>query len=396
MKIAYIDCSAGISGDMCLGALLDAGVDLSAIKKGLKKLPIKNYNLSFKKVLRCGISATKVDVILKTNTGRQKAKGIKWKDVEKIIKNSSLPDRIKNKGLHIFKRLFESEARVHGKAFDKIHLHELGGVDCIVDIFGTLIGFDILGIEKIYASPVNLGGGSIKTSHAVLSVPAPATIELLRGCPVYLSNIALEMTTPTGAAIVTGLKSNFSSLPEITVKKIGYGAGSRDITTMPNVLRIITGEEHKMPEHGSLDDIVTIIETNIDDMNPQIYEDIVSKLFKAGAMDVFLENIIMKKGRPAVKLTVIIKEQDMEKMADILFKETTTIGLRFYRAHRKILHREIKKVKTKYGNVRIKISRLKDRIVNISPEYDDLKAISKRVKLPIKKISEDTLHLFRQ
>lgn len=391
MKIAYFDCSAGISGDMCLGALVDAGVSISAIQRELKRLPIKDYTLSSRKVLRCGISATKVDVILKTNNSRQKAEGIKWKDVEKIIKNSSLSDGIKNKGLHIFKRLFKVEARVHGKAFDKVHLHELGGVDCMIDIFGTLIGLDILGIEKIFASSVNLGGGSIKTSHGMLSVPAPATIELLKGCPVYSSGMPLEFTTPTGAAILTGLESNFSSLPEIIVEKNGYGAGSRDITTIPNVLRIIVGKKHKIPEHSISDDTVTIIETNIDDMNPQIYDDTVSKLFKAGALDVSLENIIMKKGRPAVKLTVITKEQDMEKMADILFKETTTIGLRFYKAYRKTLQREIKRIKTKYGTVRIKISRLKDSIVNISPEYDDLKAISQKTKLPIKKITEEIL-----
>ncbi len=387
-KIAYFDCFAGISGDMCLGALVDAGVDISDIKRGLKKLPIQNYSLTSKKVLRGSISATKVDVIIKAEGKRQKAKGKKWKDIEKTIKTSQLSEKIKQKGLHIFKRLFEAEARVHGEPFDKVHLHELGGTDCLVDIFGALIGLDILGIEKIYVSSINLGSGSVKTEHGMLPVPAPATAELLKGYPVYSSEIPFELTTPTGAAIVSGMNADPYSLSEITIEKIGYGAGNRDIANMSNTLRILIGKEANA---GKSKEFVTVIETNIDDMNPQFYEYVMEMLFKAGAHDVFLENIIMKKGRPAVKLTIISEESDIDKISSILFQETTTIGLRFYKAHRRTLDRKIKKIKTKYGDVRIKVSTSKGNIVNISPEYEDLKAIAKKTKIPIKKIAEEII-----
>lgn len=385
-KTAYFDCFAGISGDMCLGALVDAGVRLSDIEKELKRLPIKNYSLKSRKVLRNGISATKVDVIIKAEGKRQKTKGKKWKDIEKIIKTSQLSEKIKQKGLQIFKKLFEAEARVHGEPFDKVHLHELGGIDCLVDIFGALIGLDILGIEKIYVSSINLGSGSVKTEHGILPVPAPATAELLKGYPVYSSEIPFELTTPTGAAIISGINADPYSLSKITIEKIGYGAGNKDIVNMSNTLRILIG---KKANAGGSEEFVTVIETNIDDMNPQFYEHVMERLLKAGALDVFLENIIMKKGRPAVKLTVISEEGNIDKLSSILFQETTTIGLRFYKAHRKTLDREIKKIKTKYGDMRIKVSTSKDNIVNISPEYEDLKAIAKKTKIPIKKIAEE-------
>ena len=389
-KIAYFDCFAGISGDMCLGALVDAGVTLPALKKELKKLPISGYSLVSKKVLRCGVSATKVDVIIKKAKGkRHEAK--KWKDVGKIIKTSSLPEHIKQHGLRIFKTLFEAEAKVHGEPFEKVHLHELGGIDCMVDIFGTLIGLDILGIEKIYASSINLGSGMIKTAHGMLPVPAPAVAELLIGYPVYSSDIPFELTTPTGAAIICGMKADPYSRSGIKVEKIGYGAGNKDIAHMPNTLRILIGEQTKNFKTAKT---VTVIETNIDDMNPQMYENVMGKLFKAGALDVFLENIIMKKSRPAVKLTVIAEARDVERLTDIIFEETTTIGLRFYEARRKTLERTTKKVKTKYGDVRIKVSSLNGKVLNMSPEYEDLKTAAKKTGIPVKKIAVEIIKLY--
>ncbi len=391
-RIAYFDCFSGISGDMCLGALVDVGADINLIKKELKKIPVNGFRLSHKKVLRNGISATKVDVILQ-KTEEEVKKIRRWEDIEKIIKTSSLSEKIKQKGLHIFKKLFEAEAKVHGEIFENVHLHELGGIDCIVDIFGTLIGLDILGIEKIYVSSINLGSGSIKTEHGILPVPAPATAELLKGYPVYLSEIPFELTTPTGAAIISGMDANPYSLLKITIDNIGYGAGNKDIANMPNALRILIGKEANARESEKS---AIVIETNIDDMNPQIYEIVMEKLFKAGANDVFLENIIMKKGRPAVKLTVIANEKKLDLLTDIIFKETTTIGLRFYTVTRKTLSREIKKVKTKYGNIGVKISRLNGDIVNISPEYEDLRAISENTGLPIKKLAEDILSVYKK
>lgn len=387
MRIAYFDCFAGISGDMCLGAVVDAGADLTSIRRELKKLPVKGYSLAYKKVLRSGISATKIDVITKNAKGKsQRSKGTKWRDIEKIIRASSLSNKIKQTGLHIFKRLFEAEAKVHGVALESVHLHELGGIDCLVDIFGTLIGLEILGIDKTYVSALNLGSGSIKTEHGILPVPAPATIELLRDYPVYSSNTPLELTTPTGAAIISGIKSKASPLPEFRIEKTGYGAGNKDIHSMPNTLRILIGNDDSSDKS---DNFVTIIETNIDDMNPQIYGHAMERLFKAGALDVYLENITMKKGRPAVKLTVISKNEDSEKLVDLLFRETTTIGIRFYKTQRKTLDREIRRVRTKYGDLRIKVSSLNGNTVNISPEYEDLKAISNKTKIPIKTIMEE-------
>ena len=390
MKIAYFDCFAGISGDMCLGALVDAGVSLSSLKKELKKLPIQDYRLVSKEVTRSGISAMKVDVIIKNARGNRH-RATRWKDIEKIIKTSSLSDSIKQKGLHIFRKLFEAEAKVHGDPFDKVHLHELGGIDCIVDIFGTLIGLDMLGVGHIYASSINLGCGMIKTAHGMLPVPAPATAELLIGYPVYSSDIPFELTTPTGAAIISGMKADPYTRSEIIIEKIGCGAGNKDISHMPNILRILIGERAK--DSGN-EETVTVIETNIDDMNPQMYENVMDKLFKAGALDVFLENIIMKKGRPAVKLTVLAATPDVESLTDIIFEETTTIGLRFYEAQRKTLERTIKRVKTKYGNVRIKISRLNGKVTNMTPEYDDIKTAAKKTGIPVKKIAGEIVKLY--
>jgi hypothetical protein len=399
MKTAYIECSAGISGDMCLGALVDAGVSLSAMKRSLNKIPIVGYTLSSRKVIRAGISATKVDVHIKESTVRAHRKtplyklpARRWKDIQNIIRKSVLPENIKDKGLSAFKNLFEAEGKVHGEPFDSVHLHELGATDCIVDIFGTLISLDLLGIEKVITSPVNLGQGTVHTDHGVLPVPAPATIEILRGYPVYSSEIPFELTTPTGAVILKTLASSCVSFPRLTVETIGYGAGKKDITAVPNVLRLMIGEEYTAsdkPIAPASENSVIILETNIDDMNPQYFENVMNRLFAAGALDVFLENIIMKKSRPGIKITTIVRESDADKMADILFTETTTIGIRMYRADRKILEREVKRIKTRYGFVRYKVSRLKGKVVTTTPEYEDVKALSEKTGTPIKIIAEE-------
>ena len=387
MKIAYFDCFSGISGDMCLGAFVDAGLDIRKIETELRKLAIKDWQLASKKVTRCGISSTKVDVILLNEKGQGKA-GRKWGDIQEIINSSKFSKPIKKNGLEIFRKLFEAEAKVHGKSFDEVHLHELSAVDCLVDIFGVLIGIELLKIEKVYVSKINLGSGTVVTSHGVLPVPAPATSELLRGFPIYFSDTPFELTTPTGAAILNGLNAEGMPMPALKIDKIGYGAGSRDAPDMPNVLRLIIGERFEWLSESPFEDIVTIIETNIDDMNPQIYEDVMEKLFDAGALDVTLENLLMKKGRPAIKLCIIAEEKDLERLTKILFENTTTIGIRFYNVRRITLTREIKPVKTKLGRVKIKISRMGEKVLNISPEYEDIKMLSKKTSLPIKEINE--------
>jgi uncharacterized protein (TIGR00299 family) protein len=244
VKIAYFDCCSGISGDMCLGALVDAGVSLQDIERRLNDMPIKGYMLRARKVRRSGISATKVDVILKQGKSGGHHEIRRWREISLIIRTSSLPEVIKKKGHEIFRRLFEAEARVHGESLGKVHLHELSAVDCIVDVFGTLIGLSLLGVDTVYSSPVNLGGGFVKTAHGTLPVPAPATAEILKNACVYSSGVPFELTTPTGAVILKSLSKGFGGMPYFQAEKIGVGAGSRDIENIPNTLRVYTGETH--------------------------------------------------------------------------------------------------------------------------------------------------------
>jgi uncharacterized protein (TIGR00299 family) protein len=379
--IAYFDCFSGISGDMILGALVDAGVPLTKIKDELARLPLKGYQLTAGKVKRAGLRATKVDVKIKSEVKSQKLEVKRWKDIKGIIEQSSLSKDIKQKGLSIFRRLFEAEAKVHSGRYDRIHLHELGAIDCIVDIFGSLIGLDILGIDNIHSSALNLGSGSVNTEHGILPVPAPASVELLKGVPVYSSDISFELTTPTGAVLVSSLSAEFGPMPNMSISKVGTGAGSKNFKEQPNILRLFIGQG--MKTGTKTEDNVIVIETNIDDMNPQIYDYVMERLFKAGALDVFLTQIMMKKNRPGIKLTVLSEIEKRDDMINIMMRETTSIGLRFYNAGRKILQREIKPKSTKYGKVRVKESRLGKEIQKVSPEYEDCKRIAKKFNIPL-------------
>ncbi|MEF9437544.1 MAG: nickel pincer cofactor biosynthesis protein LarC [Candidatus Mariimomonas ferrooxydans] len=359
-------------------------------------MEVKGYRLNIKAVKRAGLSATKVDVETsrKEGRGKQRTELRRFKDVRRIIKDSSLSKDIKQKGLSVFKRLFEAEAKVHGEKYDRIHLHELGAIDCIVDIFGTLIGFDILGIKRFYSSPVNLGSGMIGMTvasgdppgreHGILPVPAPATAELLKNARVYSSGTCFELTTPTGAAIVSTLAGGFGPMPCMDVLNVGVGAGNKDLKDRPNVLRLFIGQYPVPCGTGQgTEDKVIVIETNIDDMNPQIYEYVIEKLFKAGALDVFLTQVIMKKGRPGIKLTALCIDDKKEDIMKIILRETTSIGLRFYEAQRKTLHREIKSVHSKFGKINVKISRLGKDILNTAPEYRDCRKIAKKFNIPL-------------
>lgn len=391
MKIAYFDCFSGISGDMCLGAVVDAGVSLQELEKELKKIPSGGYRLTAKKVKRAGFTSTKVDIAVLAQRLAPHALR-KWKDIEKIINRSRLSEEIKQRGRRIFKRLFEAEAKVHGEAFERVHLHELGAVDCIVDIFGTIIGLNILGVEKVFSSPINLGSGFVETEAGILPVPAPATVEILKKVPVYSKDVPFELTTPTGAAIIKEISSGFGDMPPIDIGKIGIGAGNRDLKDRPNILRLFIGNPHftkggqgevKGGMGGLLDENVIVIETNVDDMNPQIYEYVMEKLFKAGALDVYLTQVLMKKGRPGVKMTVLCNKEQLENLMKIVLKETSTIGLRFYEAKRRILQREIKIIDTEFGKVRVKFSRLGDDILKAAPEYEDCKRIAKKLNISL-------------
>jgi pyridinium-3,5-bisthiocarboxylic acid mononucleotide nickel chelatase len=382
MKIAYFDCFSGISGDMCLGALVDAGVPLKHIEKELKKIPVKGYRLQSASVKRGHLSACKVDVVLNSQGKKPEVTIRTFKDIKEIIGRSSLSEEIKKTGLKIFRLLFDAESRAHGEPVNKVHLHELGAVDCIADIFGTLIGLEKLGMEKVYASPLNLGQGFVKTAHGTLPVPAPAVAGILKDVPVYSKTIRSELTTPTGAAIIKGLSDGFGEMPLMEIIETGTGAGSRDFKDWPNVLRIFIGTAGPF-SRGKHDDTITVIETNIDDMNPQIFGYVMEKLFGAGALDVYLTQILMKKNRPGVKLTVLCREKDRDVLAGIILRETSTIGLRFFSMQRKVLQRRIETVDTPYGSMRVKRSILEDGTIRQTPEFDDAKKVANKLNVPL-------------
>ena len=379
--IAFFDCCSGISGDMILGALVDAGVPFETLRKELGRLPLRGYMLELKKVKRAGISAAKVNVLIQKKAAKEACR--QFRDIEKIILDSRLSPSVQEKGLAIFKRLFQAEAKVHGKRYTGIHLHELGAIDCIVDIFGALIGLDILGIKDVYASPLNLGSGTVRTEHGLLPVPAPATVALLKDVPVYASDLQFELTTPTGAVLISSLARGFGHLPEMKLKRTGSGAGGKNIKDRPNILRLFLGEP---VGEGKGEEKVTVIDTNIDDMNPQMYEHVVARLFAAGALDVYLTQVIMKKGRPGTRLTVLCRDEEKGKYFNIIFNETTSIGLRYYRAERKTLPRTIRSVQTRYGKVNVKVAQLDGEKEKVSLEYEDCKKIAEKFCIPLREV----------
>jgi uncharacterized protein (TIGR00299 family) protein len=381
MTLAYFDCFSGISGDMTLGALVDAGVGIEVLRKQLEKLHLPGYEITALKVARDGIQATKVHVCLDGKD--QPARYLS--DIRNIIETSTLSSSIKKKSIMIFERLAQAEAKVHGTTPDKVHFHEVGAVDAIVDIVGSIIGLEALGIKSIAGSAINLGSGTIKTSHGTMPVPAPATAELLKNIPSYGSSVPFELTTPTGAVILSALGSAFGLMPQMKISRIAYGAGDKEIPEQPNVLRLMIGE----PTAAYEEDSSIVIETNIDDMNPQVYDYLIEKLMKQGAQDAYLTPIIMKKGRPAILLSVLTDKAKTDVLLDTIFRETTSIGVRIQETGRKKLTREIKEVDTGYGKVRIKISKRGDEILTATPEYEDCRRIAEDRQIPLKQVLEE-------
>ncbi len=377
MKIAYFDCFSGISGDMIVGALLDSGLDIKFLKKELKKLNLRNYKIEAKKIVKKGLAATRFNVIWdeKNYAGERNLKGI-----NRIIDDSKLDKGLKSTIKGIFLKIASAEAKIHSRPISKIHFHEVGAVDVIIDVASSVIGLNKLGIEKVYCSQLNVGTGFVDFSHGRFPVPAPAAAEILKNVPVYHNDVEAELVTPTGAAIITALASGFGAMPSMKVEKIGYGAGKMDLEH-PNVLRVFLGKLEK-----NANETINIIEANIDNMNPEIYPYVLGKLMANGALDAYLMSIIMKKGRPAIKLTVLADIEDTDKLCSIIFDETTTLGVRIYQATRKKLEREIKTIKTKYGKVRVKISKLNNEIKNVMPEYEDCVKIAKNKKIPLKRV----------
>jgi uncharacterized protein (TIGR00299 family) protein len=386
MRTAYFDCFSGISGDMTLGALVDAGVSIDTLRAELSKLSLPGYELKTEKVIRSSIAATKAQVIIDQKS--QKTRHLS--DILSIIEGSSLAPTVKEKSGRIFKRMAAAEAKVHGTVPDKIHFHEVGAVDAVVDIVGSVIGLDLLGITQIITSSINVGSGTVLTSHGIFPIPAPATAELLKGIPFYQSSTQFELATPTGAAIISTLRNSFGPLPAMNVDRIAYGAGERDLPDRPNILRLMIGEHAANYE----EDTSIVIETNIDDMSPQVYDYIIERLMDEGAQDVYLSPIIMKKGRPAILLSVLTDMSKTDSLLDIIFHETTSIGARIQEVGRKKLSREIMEVETVYGRVAVKVSKHGSEILTVTPEYGDCRRIAEEKKVPLKKIMEEAKRQF--
>ena len=390
MKIAYFDCFSGISGDMTLGALLDAGCDVEFMRSGLAGLQVPGWTISAEKVWKSGMAATFVRV---TTDDQSKHRSLSM--ILEIIERSQLSDGVKRNAAAIFRKLGEAEAAVHDVPLEKIHFHEVGAVDAIVDIVGTCIGFEALGIEKFACSALNVGGGTAKMAHGVLPVPAPATAKLLQGKPTYSNGIPRELVTPTGAAIVATLCDTFGPQPPMSVSAIGYGAGSADLEGQPNVVRIMAGESAEKVFAG-FDDEIAVIEANLDDMNPQIYGYFQEKALAAGALDVYTTPVQMKKNRPGTLLTLLCKPADCNAMMSLVFLETTTLGARTYRAQRRTLPRETVNVHTQYGDVHIKLSRVNGSIRHVAPEYEDCRKLAAEKNVPLQQVIQEALRTFER
>jgi pyridinium-3,5-bisthiocarboxylic acid mononucleotide nickel chelatase len=441
MKTLYLDCFAGMSGDMFLGALIDLGLDPQALIDELRKLPVERYQIQVSKVDKQGIQAVQFRVLLSEGVGErladseyvetdqpealdehdsqpdstaiesggeQHAHTTSLPQILAIIQGSALSERVKALASHIFTRLAQAEGQVHGLPKEQVYFHEVGGVDAIVDIVGAAIGIEQLGIETIYAAPVPLGAGFIHSAHGTYPVPAPATAYLLRGAPVYTNQVRGELITPTGAAILMSVAQGFGAMPEMLVQAVGYGAGTRQ-RQYPNVLRAFLGdmewsspraqgiaraprapypEQHETPvgEAGYHESAAVVIEANIDDMNPQLFENLMEKLLEAGALDVLTIPVQMKKSRPGILLHVLASPSSVEELLRIIYTESTSIGARTYPVTKRMLQRETRMIDTPYGLLRVKIAWLGERVVNVAPEYEDCREAARRSGVSLKDV----------
>jgi pyridinium-3,5-bisthiocarboxylic acid mononucleotide nickel chelatase len=390
MQIAYFDCFSGASGDMILGALIDAGLEIDVLAKELTKLKLSHYQLHTTKVLKNGIAGTRIHIEVDQEHHNRHSRHLQ--EIQQIIAESNLADRIKEQSLAIFMRLAQAEATVHMIDIQQIHFHEVGAVDAILDVVGAVIGLAYLNVEKVYCSAIHVGAGTVRCQHGVLPVPAPATAELIKGKPVYSTGVAGELLTPTGAAILTTI-AQFDPLPAMTLERTGYGAGHLDLP-IPNLLRVFIGKTSKAadkqdePAGDYETEVVGAIETGIDDMNPQIYDHIMDRMLEKGALDVILQPVQMKKNRPAIMLTVICPVDKVNEFADLIMRETTTIGLRWRLENRIKAQRRIIEVQTEYGVIRCKVAAAGKEIINISPEYEDCRRAAAKTKIPLKHIME--------
>jgi hypothetical protein len=391
MRIAYFDCFSGISGDMTLGALVDAGADFTALEAQLRRLPLSGWGISAEKVKRKGLAATKINV---ASDEHHPHRGLH--DILHIIEQAHLAPRVAARAKAIFQALGESEARMHNVPVEKVHFHEVGAVDAIVDIVGAAIGFELLGIDGFASSAVNVGSGTVKASHGVMPVPAPATADLLRAAPTYSSGVERELATPTGAAILVGSGARFGPQPRMKASAIGYGAGTAELKEQPNVLRILIGDALEAEQGIGESETVTVLETNVDDMNPQLYGYLVDRALATGALEIFSTPVQMKKNRPGQLITILCDPSVADSLCEILFRETTTIGIRSYETRRRTLPRETVTVQTRFnGDVRMKISRLDGEVVNAQPEFEDCRKLAEAAGVPLRTVIADALHAYQ-
>jgi pyridinium-3,5-bisthiocarboxylic acid mononucleotide nickel chelatase len=405
-RTLYLDCFAGASGDMLVGAMLDCGLDFDLLRSELLKLGVEGYELSLRRVDRSGISAAKFDVHLTgelhshghhhnhehshgehshgehshgehSHGHRRQSHHRSLSEIKRIISSSNLSELVKGRAQAIFQRIGEAEAKIHNVPIETVHFHEVGAIDSIVDVVGACVAFDALEIGRIISSPLHVGSGTFQCAHGTYPVPGPATAELLKGVPIYSKDVEGELVTPTGAAIISSLAESYGPMPMMKIEKIGYGAGTRDYPKFPNALRAIIGE---MEEDADLTPAtVTVIEANIDDLNAQVFGYLMEKALAAGALDIFYTPAQMKKNRPGVLLTLLCNPPDRERMCDLIFRETTTLGVRYRNERREILTREFVTVETEYGPIKVKVSRARDgRVMNASPEFEDCRIAAEK------------------
>ncbi len=378
MKLLYLDCLAGISGDMLLGALIDLGVAEDALRRELAKLTLPGYSIATQRVVKQNIAATKFDCREEHHHHHHRG----FTEIAGMITGSDLAGPVKSRALSVFRRLGEVEAKIHNVPLEQIHFHEIGAVDSIVDIVGVCIALELLGVTEIAASPLPCGSGFIETAHGKFPVPAPATLELLRGVPVVPSTMVAELVTPTGAALLAEFCNQYGAMPALVVEKIGYGAGTRDLPGQPNVLRAVLGQTTELPAT----DAIAVVETNIDDMNPEFFGEVMEHLLATGALDVFWTPVQMKKNRPGTLLTVLCEIDDIDRVAELILTHTTSFGVRIHEVRRRTLAREIVAVRTRHGEIAVKIGRLNGKLLQRSPEFESCRRVAVEVGLPVKDV----------
>ena len=382
MTVLYFDCFSGAAGDMILGSLIDAGVPLAEVRRALGSLAIEPDTVWTERVNRAGVTATKF-CVKGEDDGEHTHPHRHLTGVYKLIDGSALSETGKTRAKELFERLGQAEAEIHGTTLDKVHLHEVGALDSIIDIVGSVFALEWLGAEEIVASPLNVGSGTIRAAHGVYPVPAPATLRLLEGAPIYAGQQQAELVTPTGALLVSAYAKQYGPVPPMRVKKIGYGAGSRDFKETPNVLRVMLGDSDAS---APFTQTVVVIECEIDDMNPQIFGVLMDRLLAEGALDVFYTPVQMKKNRPGTLLTIIAPPDRRERLTAIVFTETTSIGLRYRDMTRECLERETITIDTPLGAVRMKIASRNGHVLNASPEFDDCARIAAEKHVPVKDV----------